>query len=149
MQIILINFRKEIVPFLPKNKLISNAESPDDCSDVLIVSDSIAMVAHNEDANVALVGHTYGLLYSILFKSFTNPCQVDQICLVFRACNISFLVLQLFDKGNAVKGTILHCIHVCRRAPKLCIWIQQSWIGKNSHSPRICMRLICETQTNA
>ena len=67
VQIILINFRKEIVPFLPKNKLISNAESPDDCSDVLIVSDSIAMVAHNEDANVALVGHTYGLLYSILF----------------------------------------------------------------------------------
>ena len=67
MQIILINFRKEIVPFLPKNKLISNAESPDDCSDVLIVSDSIAMVAHNEDANVALVGHTYGLLHSSLF----------------------------------------------------------------------------------
>nr|POE91992.1 hypothetical protein CFP56_32632 [Quercus suber] len=31
LHIILINFRKEIVPFLPKNKLISNADSPDDC----------------------------------------------------------------------------------------------------------------------
>ena len=58
MQIILINFRKEIVPFLPKNKLISNAESPDDCSDVLIISDFMATVANNEDAYVALFGHT-------------------------------------------------------------------------------------------
>ena len=67
MQIILINFRKEILPFLPKTKLIANIDSPDDCSDVLIVSDSMAMAAHNEDADVALTGHTYVLLYSILF----------------------------------------------------------------------------------
>ena len=30
----------------------------DDCSDVLVVSDSMAIAAHNEDANVALLGHT-------------------------------------------------------------------------------------------
>ncbi|KAB2054279.1 hypothetical protein ES319_A12G244500v1 [Gossypium barbadense] len=37
----------------------SNADTTDDCSDVLIVSDSMAVAAHNEDANVSLVGHTY------------------------------------------------------------------------------------------
>jgi hypothetical protein len=67
MQIILINLRKEIIPFLPKTTIISNADTPDDCSDVLIVSDSIAMAAHNEDGNVALLGHTYSLFFYFLF----------------------------------------------------------------------------------
>ncbi|PON82501.1 Peptidase C [Trema orientale] len=65
LDIILINFRKEILPFLPKTGLCSSPTptvddtSEDDCSDVLVVSDSMAIAAHNEDANVALVGHTY------------------------------------------------------------------------------------------
>ncbi|KAL9349893.1 hypothetical protein Peur_057148 [Populus x canadensis] len=65
LYMILINFRKEILPFLPKSTAAnSNADTslyntPDDCSDVLVVSDSMAIAAHNEDANVALVGHTY------------------------------------------------------------------------------------------
>lgn len=60
-QIILINFRKEILPFLPKTELATPIEDPsDDCSDVLVVSESMAIAAHNEDANFALVGHTYG-----------------------------------------------------------------------------------------
>lgn len=68
VQLILINFRKEIVPFLPKTSIMSNiVDAVDDCSDVLILSDSLAMAAHNEDANVALVGHTYCLLCSIIY----------------------------------------------------------------------------------
>lgn len=48
-----MNFRKEILPFIPK------ADDPnDDCSDILVVGESMAFAAHNEDANVALVGHT-------------------------------------------------------------------------------------------
>ncbi|KAL6177353.1 hypothetical protein ACLB2K_048879 [Fragaria x ananassa] len=59
-KIMLINFRKEILPFLPKTMMmIHEIDTPDDCSDVLVASDSMAIVAHNEDANVALVGHTY------------------------------------------------------------------------------------------
>nr|POE91993.1 hypothetical protein CFP56_32633 [Quercus suber] len=47
-------------PLLPKTTIISDVDSPDECSDVLIVSDSMAVAAHyDEDANVALVGHTY------------------------------------------------------------------------------------------
>ncbi|KAK8323933.1 hypothetical protein V6Z12_A12G266300 [Gossypium hirsutum] len=59
LDIILVNFRKEILPFISKTTMNSNADTTDDCSDVLIVSDSMAVAAHNEDANVSLVGHTY------------------------------------------------------------------------------------------
>lgn len=34
----------------------------DDCFDVLVVNESMAVAAHNEDANVALIGHTYVML---------------------------------------------------------------------------------------
>lgn len=50
----LVNFRKEILPFIPKAD-----DTNDDCSDILVVGGSVAVAAHNEDANVALVGHTY------------------------------------------------------------------------------------------
>lgn len=60
LQILLLNFRKEILPFIPKTEEISKDfdNINDDCSSVLVVSDSMAVAAHNEDANVALVGHT-------------------------------------------------------------------------------------------
>lgn len=57
-QIMLLNFRKEILPFIPKQETVEAEETIDDCSDVLVVSDAMAVAVHNEDANVALVGHT-------------------------------------------------------------------------------------------
>nr|GMD05559.1 uncharacterized protein LOC109165739 isoform X1 [Ipomoea batatas]GMD11838.1 uncharacterized protein LOC109165739 isoform X1 [Ipomoea batatas] len=65
LQILLLNFRKEILPFIrneetqPKGNNKNNNDDGDDCSDILVVNDSMAIAAHNEDANVALVGHTY------------------------------------------------------------------------------------------
>lgn len=53
----LLNFRKEILPFVPKTAVSLGADA-EDCSDVLVVCDSMAVAAHNEDANVALLGHT-------------------------------------------------------------------------------------------
>lgn len=57
LQMLLLNFRKEILPFLPKAEKDPLATISDDCSDVLVVNDSMAIVAHNEDANVALIDH--------------------------------------------------------------------------------------------
>ena len=59
-QILLLNFRNEILPFIPKSEadLSSRDDNNDDCSDILVVSDYMAIAAHNEDANVALLGHT-------------------------------------------------------------------------------------------
>ncbi|KAF4354793.1 hypothetical protein F8388_017997 [Cannabis sativa] len=63
LDIILINFRKEILPFIPKTELSNDVPTMDDisadCSSVLVVSDSMAIAAHNEDANIALLDHTY------------------------------------------------------------------------------------------
>ncbi|KAL0297557.1 UNVERIFIED_CONTAM: hypothetical protein Sradi_6807800 [Sesamum radiatum] len=59
LEIMLLNFRKEILPFIPKAEESSSFDTNDDCSDILVVSDSMAVAAHNEDANIALVGHTY------------------------------------------------------------------------------------------
>lgn len=59
---ILVNFRKEIRPFIPKKGQDhgrKDEEADDDCSDVLLVSESAAFAAHNEDASPALLGHTY------------------------------------------------------------------------------------------
>ncbi|KAK3434274.1 hypothetical protein EUGRSUZ_D01784 [Eucalyptus grandis] len=64
MLIVLINFRKEILPFILEKKTKSDLpEKVTECSDVLVVSELMAVAAHNEDANVALVGHTYGLKF--------------------------------------------------------------------------------------
>lgn len=54
----LLNFRKEILPFLPDAEASLPDLCSDDCSDVLLASSTTAVVAHNEDANVALLGHT-------------------------------------------------------------------------------------------
>lgn len=73
MQIILINFRKEILPFLPKAAKDSSADgTSEDCSDVLVVSDSMAIAAHNEDANIAIVGHTYVVILSSMKSMMRN-----------------------------------------------------------------------------
>lgn len=52
-----MNFRKEILPFVPKSgREEEELEKSNDCSDVLIVNDSMAIAAHNEDGNIALIG---------------------------------------------------------------------------------------------
>ncbi|GFP92604.1 hypothetical protein PHJA_001404600 [Phtheirospermum japonicum] len=68
LEIMLLNFRKEILPFVPKEENNCVTDTIDDCSDILVVSDSMAVAAHNEDANVALVGHTYVTVLSALHE---------------------------------------------------------------------------------
>lgn len=62
LQIMLVNLRKEILPFIPKAD-----DTSDDCSDILVVSESMAVAAHNEDANVVLLGHTYAWCNLLLY----------------------------------------------------------------------------------
>jgi len=56
----LVNLRKEILPFIPNAQVTpqANAAASEDCSDVLVVNDSMATLTHNEDGNVALAEHT-------------------------------------------------------------------------------------------
>ncbi|KAA8520903.1 hypothetical protein F0562_011576 [Nyssa sinensis] len=94
LNLILLNFRKEILPFLPKISTNSNGDATDDCSDVLVVSDSMAIAAHNEDANVALVGHTYlikaTLLNGICFTAYTYAGELPSCAFGFNNHGLAF-----------------------------------------------------------
>ncbi|KAF3448652.1 hypothetical protein FNV43_RR09365 [Rhamnella rubrinervis] len=95
LHIILINFRKEILPFLPKTELSTPVEDPsDDCSDVLVVSESMAIAAHNEDANVALVGHTYlikgTLSNGLSFIAYTYAGELPSCAFGFNNHGLAF-----------------------------------------------------------
>ncbi|RDX83034.1 hypothetical protein CR513_36099, partial [Mucuna pruriens] len=95
LDILLINFRKEILPFIPKEGPKSvNADTSDDCSDVLVVGESMAVAAHNEDANVALVGHTYlikGILPDGLFYvGYTYAGELPSCAFGFNSHGLAF-----------------------------------------------------------
>ncbi|CAA0838196.1 Unknown protein [Striga hermonthica] len=98
LEIMLLNFRKEILPFIPKAE--SNCvdsqldETIDDCSDILVVSDYMAVAAHNEDANVALVGHTY-LVKGILpnggsFTAYTYAGELPSCAFGYNSHGLAF-----------------------------------------------------------
>ncbi|XP_016189434.1 uncharacterized protein LOC107630730 isoform X1 [Arachis ipaensis] len=95
LHILLINFRKEILAFIPKEGAkSSSADTLDDCSDVLVVGESMAIAAHNEDANVALVGHTY-LIKGILpdgmfFVGYTYAGELPSCAFGFNSHGLAF-----------------------------------------------------------
>ncbi|ONI07299.1 hypothetical protein PRUPE_5G112000 [Prunus persica] len=94
LQIILINFRKEILAFLPKMVINQGIDTPDDCSDVLVASESMAVVAHNEDANVALVGHAYlikgTLLNGLSFIAYTYAGELPSCAFGLNSHGLAF-----------------------------------------------------------
>ncbi|KAL5706224.1 hypothetical protein ACHQM5_024422 [Ranunculus cassubicifolius] len=94
LNLILLNFRKEILPFLPKTDDKPRTETIDDCSDVLVVSDSMAIAAHNEDANVALVGHTYlikaKLSNGLSFTAYTYAGELPSCAFGFNTNGMAF-----------------------------------------------------------
>ncbi|KAL9329987.1 hypothetical protein ACSQ67_004990 [Phaseolus vulgaris] len=95
LDILLINFRKEILAFIPKEGAKSACvDTSDDCSDVAVVGESMAVVAHNEDANVALVGHTY-LIKGILpdghfFVGYTYAGELPSCAFGFNSHGLAF-----------------------------------------------------------
>ncbi|KAJ1408238.1 Peptidase C45 [Sesbania bispinosa] len=91
LDILLVNLRKEILAFIPKN---SEVDTSDDCSDVLVVGESMAIAAHNEDANVALVGHTYlikGILPDgVFFIAYTYAGELPSGAFGFNSHGLAF-----------------------------------------------------------
>ncbi|KAG2594811.1 hypothetical protein PVAP13_5KG022200 [Panicum virgatum] len=89
---------KEILPFIPKEgdgHGREEEEEPDgDCSDVLIVSDSTAIAAHNEDGNVALLGHTYlvraTLPDGLSFTAYTCAGELPSCAFGFNSNGVAF-----------------------------------------------------------
>ncbi|KAM0978879.1 hypothetical protein ACFX2C_014805 [Malus domestica] len=107
LDIILINFRKEILPLLPKTTAMNqNIDTLDDCSDVLVVSDSMAVVAHNEDANVALVGHTYlikgTLSNGISFMAYTYAGELPSCAFGLNTHGLAFTLNSVPPSENEI-----------------------------------------------
>ncbi|XP_045826347.1 uncharacterized protein LOC123918367 [Trifolium pratense] len=96
LDILLINFKKEILAFVPKEGVKSNLEddSSNECSDVLVVGESMAIAAHNEDANVNLVGHTYlikGILPNgLFFVGYTYAGELPSSAFAFNSNGLAF-----------------------------------------------------------
>ncbi|ONK75829.1 uncharacterized protein A4U43_C03F21000 [Asparagus officinalis] len=96
LELILVNFRKEILPFIPKTEEAPKQEdtASEDCSDVLIVNDSTAFLGHNEDANVALVGHTYlvrvMLPTGLSFTAYTYAGELPSCAFGFNSHGVAF-----------------------------------------------------------
>ncbi|KAH7513805.1 hypothetical protein FEM48_Zijuj11G0024800 [Ziziphus jujuba var. spinosa] len=107
LDIILINFRKEILPFLPKTELTTPVEDPsDDCSDVLAVSESMAVATHNEDANVALVGHTYlikgTLSNGLTYIAYTYAGELPSCAFAFNNHGLAFTLNSVPPSKNEI-----------------------------------------------
>nr|XP_019707205.1 uncharacterized protein LOC105048239 isoform X1 [Elaeis guineensis] len=94
IHIILLNFRKEILPFILKKEDTQEEVTDDDCSDVLVVNDSMAIAAHNEDANIALIGHTYlvraMLPNGVSFTAYTYAGELPTCAFGFNSCGLAF-----------------------------------------------------------
>ncbi|KAK1438485.1 hypothetical protein QVD17_04294 [Tagetes erecta] len=94
LHIMILNFRKEILPFVPKPKSFEDEELMDDCSDVLVVSDAMAVAVHNEDANVALVAHTYlikaTLSNGLCYTAYTYAGELPSCAFGFNNHGLAF-----------------------------------------------------------
>ncbi|KAH7550188.1 hypothetical protein JRO89_XS13G0152000 [Xanthoceras sorbifolium] len=96
LDIILLNFRKEILPFVSKTKNSSkNVDTAeDDCSDVLVVNDSMAIAAHNEDGSISLVGNTYlikcTLSNGLSFMAYTYAGELPSCAFGFNSHGLGF-----------------------------------------------------------
>ncbi|KAK4803132.1 hypothetical protein SAY86_001335 [Trapa natans] len=88
LEIMLINFRKEILPFLPSPELVI------ECSDVLVVDESMAIAAHNEDNIVTLLGRTYlvraTLPNQITFIAYTYAGELPSCAFGLNSSGLAF-----------------------------------------------------------
>ncbi|KAJ3701100.1 hypothetical protein LUZ61_004805 [Rhynchospora tenuis] len=94
LHILLLNLRKEMLPFATKEVLTKEPVVDDDCSDVLVLSDAMAIAVHNEDGNIALVGHTY-LVKAVLpsglsFTAYTYAGELPSCAFGFNSHGVAF-----------------------------------------------------------
>uniref|UniRef100_A0A0E0JFQ1 Peptidase C45 hydrolase domain-containing protein n=1 Tax=Oryza punctata TaxID=4537 RepID=A0A0E0JFQ1_ORYPU len=114
LHVILVNLRKEILPFITDEEEHHHREeeADDDCSDVLLVGESAAIAAHNEDANVALLGHTYVVKAtspdgSSSFTAYTYAGELPTCAFGFNSNGVAFTLDSVPPaRGEVVAGAI-------------------------------------------
>lgn len=118
LEIMLLNFRKEILPFIPKAEQSSSIDTNDDCSDILVVSDSMAVAAHNEDANVALVGHTYLIKRNLpngsSFTAYTYAGELPSCAFGFNSHGLAFTLNSVPPSKHEIDAGAIGRNFICR-----------------------------------
>ncbi|KAI5076774.1 hypothetical protein GOP47_0008839 [Adiantum capillus-veneris] len=92
LEVLLLNFRKEVLPFLPSN-CTSQVCHGEECSDISVCS-SVAVLGHNEDANVSVKGHVF-LVHASLprqasFTAFTLAGELPSCAFGFNTHGVGF-----------------------------------------------------------
>ncbi|KAG7015933.1 hypothetical protein SDJN02_21037, partial [Cucurbita argyrosperma subsp. argyrosperma] len=92
LEIIVLNFRREILSCIQDEASI--VDCTDECSDVLVVSDSLALAAHNEDALFGLSGYTYlikaRLQNGICFIAYSHAGELPSRAFSFNSNGLAF-----------------------------------------------------------
>ncbi|WCJ26424.1 hypothetical protein M5689_008240 [Euphorbia peplus] len=109
LDVMLLNFRKEILPFVPKTSENWEIEEiSDDCSSVLVVRDDMATAAHNEDANVALVDHTYlvkaTMSNGLSFVGYTYAGELPSCAFGFNDYGLAFTLNSVPPSETEILG---------------------------------------------
>ncbi|XP_075476346.1 uncharacterized protein LOC142517782 isoform X1 [Primulina tabacum] len=111
LEIMLLNFRKEILPFISKAEKDPMDDNNDDCSDILVVNYSMAVAAHNEDANVALVGHTY-LIKGVMpsgasFIAYTYAGELPSCAFGFNTYGLAFTLNSVPPSEHEIEAGVI------------------------------------------
>eukprot|EP00897_Mesotaenium_endlicherianum_P010318 jgi/Mesen1/9314/ME000060S08752 len=84
-QLVLVNLRKEIGPFVPEKKAQELLTAPDQCSVLLLCGPLAALVAHNEDADISVRGHS-----GVSYTAFTYAGELPSCAFGFNSHGIAF-----------------------------------------------------------
>ncbi|XP_057828032.2 uncharacterized protein LOC131039339 isoform X1 [Cryptomeria japonica] len=94
LQVLLLNFRKEIAPFLPEKIPASELANAEECSDNLVLNSSTALVVHNEDASISVIGHVYlvkaTLQSGASFTAYTYAGELPSCAFGFNSHGVAF-----------------------------------------------------------
>ncbi|KAL2636390.1 hypothetical protein R1flu_007869 [Riccia fluitans] len=94
LSILLLNFRKEIAAFLPDVKASQIVGEPSECSDILLCSEELAVMVHNEDGDVSLRDHVYFVHATLesgtTFFAFTCAGDLPSCCFGFNSHGVAF-----------------------------------------------------------
>ncbi|KAG0567381.1 hypothetical protein KC19_7G131100 [Ceratodon purpureus] len=111
LQVLLINMRKEVAPFLPSLIQRQKVGEADQCSTILLNTESLAVIAHNEDADISLLNHAY-LVHaefedSLSFVAYTYAGELPSCAFGFNSHGVVFTLNAVpLAPAEAVAGGI-------------------------------------------
>lgn len=157
LEVLLLNFRKEVTPFIPY-KCTSQVGRAEECSDVLVCN-SMAVIAHNEDANMSVKDHVF-LVYATLpkgasFTAYTYAGELPSCAFGFNTYGVGFtlnavpLSSQEVVAGGVGRNFISRDLleATCLNDALQCIQVKELSVGHSYNIFDINVRKIANVET--